>query len=594
MVLLGILSLFQAWIIPGFLFLLFFRNIKIIDNIVLSIPLSLILNYILIYTLVVFKFYNQTILSIIIFIELVLIVYILIRNYGISQLLSRVDIFFSLKDKNKLIKIEFSLINLTVLLLFIIYCFYALKNLGFPIQGGDPLDLWNEWALLWSKNQIPYNVEYPQAVPVLYSISYVLISNYEIEYFTSAVCIIYPIWIFVIFFRLSYLFPEKKILIKLSLIITTFFLFSILRNYALFIGYSDPILVLTATGVCFIFVYYFFKNKSDINSNIYLRDIILISLIASTPAITKQMGLLISFVFPIFFLIIRYCQKKSFIKNFLTISLIIFILSFSWYIFPIYEYSKINFDSSTTHFGRLSSDAMGDYKDMSVIQKVNLGLDSLFWKFKYLILILLLLSLNNRYSLIILFLIVLPYFFIWSLFFIADNRNFLMVSPFLGFVLSVGLLNLINFFSFFNYKLVKKFKIILILTFTFLFAFFLQEIKHNKKLISKSIEDKKLRGFSEVNILLYNYLRNTNPEHDIVTISDRVFTYLPNIGDRFIRTGCSEFINLADNKYKNKEYYLLLNKDYCDLDDLYKNRLDTIKMINLFDHKKHQFYFIAN
>ena len=48
MALAGILSIFQAWLIPGFLFLLFFRNIKILDNLVLSIPLSLVINYILI------------------------------------------------------------------------------------------------------------------------------------------------------------------------------------------------------------------------------------------------------------------------------------------------------------------------------------------------------------------------------------------------------------------------------------------------------------------------------------------------------------------------------------------------------------------
>ena len=41
------------------------------------------------------------------------------------------------------------------------------------------------------------------------------------------------------------------------------------------------------------------------------KDIMLVSLIAVTPAITKQMGLLISFVFPVFFLIIQHSQKKN-------------------------------------------------------------------------------------------------------------------------------------------------------------------------------------------------------------------------------------------------------------------------------------------
>ena len=261
MALAGILSIFQAWLIPGFLFLLFFRNIKIFDNLVLSIPLSLVINYILIYVLVNLNAYSQSILFIVIIFEFFFIFLILVRRFSFKVIIDEIDIFFSMEKQKKLINVNFSLINLIIFLLLIIYAFYALKNLGQPVHAGDPLDMWNSWAISWSKNEIPYYVEYPQAVPILYSISYVLLASYEVEYFTSAVCLIYPIWIFVIFFRLTYLFPEKKLLIKLSLIITTFFLLSILRNYSLFIGYSDPILVLTSTSVGYIFLYFFHKKK---------------------------------------------------------------------------------------------------------------------------------------------------------------------------------------------------------------------------------------------------------------------------------------------------------------------------------------------
>ena len=199
MAILGIFSILQAWVLPGFLFLLFFRDMKIIDKIVLSIPLSLVLNYIAIYILVVFNLYNQKSLFIFIIIELTFIIYILFKKYNFDYLIDEIDNFFSIKVKKKFINLELSLLNFIISFLLIIYIFYALKNLGQPVHGGDPLDMWNKWAVLWSKNVIPVNVEYPQAVPILYSISYVLISNYEVEYFTSAVCLIYPIWIFVIF-----------------------------------------------------------------------------------------------------------------------------------------------------------------------------------------------------------------------------------------------------------------------------------------------------------------------------------------------------------------------------------------------------------
>jgi hypothetical protein len=263
MVLVGILSIFQAWFIPGFLFLLFYRKIKILDVIVLSLPLSLVINYILIYVLVNLNLYSQSIFFIIILLEIILIFSILIKRYSFNFLISEIDKFFSMEKNSKLININFSLINLIILLLLVVYSFYALKNLGQPVQAGDPLDMWNKWAISWSKNEIPYHVEYPQAVPILYSISYVLLNSYEVEYFTSAVCLIYPIWIFVIFFRLTYLFPKKKLLIKLSLIITTLFLLSILRNYSLFVGYSDPILVLASTSIGYVFLYFFYEKKNN-------------------------------------------------------------------------------------------------------------------------------------------------------------------------------------------------------------------------------------------------------------------------------------------------------------------------------------------
>jgi len=50
MALLGMLTIAQAWFLPGFLFL-FFKKIKVIDKIIISLLLSLVLNYLIIYIL---------------------------------------------------------------------------------------------------------------------------------------------------------------------------------------------------------------------------------------------------------------------------------------------------------------------------------------------------------------------------------------------------------------------------------------------------------------------------------------------------------------------------------------------------------------
>ena len=73
----GILSLMQAWFLPGLSLLVLSKKLKLIDKLILSLPLSISLNYILVFILVLTKSYNQLSLYIIISIELFLIIYFL-------------------------------------------------------------------------------------------------------------------------------------------------------------------------------------------------------------------------------------------------------------------------------------------------------------------------------------------------------------------------------------------------------------------------------------------------------------------------------------------------------------------------------------
>ena len=589
MALLGILSVIQAWFLPGILFTLFFKKIKIIDNLVLSIPLSLVLNYLIVYSLVNFKLYNQKIFLLIITFEIIFIIFFIFKRYKLNELLNIIDNFFSLDKSRNTLKIDISLINLLILFLLTVYIFYFLKNVGQSIHVGDPLDLWNHWALLWSKNIIPYTTEYPQAVPILYSISYVLLNSHEVEFFTSAVCLIYPIWIFVIFFRLIYILPENKLIIKLSLIITSFFILSILRHYSLFIGYSDPILILTSTSAGFILIYDHIEKKNNrVIKKDTLKNIIFISFIAAAPAITKQMGLLVSYIFPMFYFLINFFEKKILYKNTIIISLIVFLISITWYAFPLYHYYQIDFES--TKFSRLSADSVKD--SPSLIDRLSHGLHYLFWYFKYLVIILILFSLKNRYALKVFSLIVLPYFLIWALFFGADARNFVMVSPFLGFILSIGLNNFIEIFDHINLKFIKTLKIILLTSFIILLAFSIHKIKNDEKIIFKSIESKMIRGNRDINTLLYNIFNYSQPDFDIISIQDVDFLYLPIIGKKVSTTSCENF-NLFLKKRNNREpFYLLINKKFCSISDLFQEKKYNFELKELFDHKNHIFYII--
>ena len=80
MILLGLLSLLQIWFIPGLTLLICKPKFKIIDLIILSLPLSMILNHYLVIFLVILKSYTQQTIIFIILIEFILLNYLFIKN----------------------------------------------------------------------------------------------------------------------------------------------------------------------------------------------------------------------------------------------------------------------------------------------------------------------------------------------------------------------------------------------------------------------------------------------------------------------------------------------------------------------------------
>ena len=111
---------------------------------------------------------------------------------------------------------------------------------------------------------------------------------------------------------------------------------------------------------------------------------------------------------------------------------------------------------------------------------------------------------------------------------------------------------------------------------------------------SEGDQSKKLRGNSEINILLYNSLNYNSPNYNIFYIADSSFSHLPIIGDKFIRKSCKQFNDLIEKDSKDQTFYLLLNINYCDFDDLLKERKNSYKIDKVFDYKNYQFYFFNN
>ena len=528
MLFLGILGLLQCWFLPGLAVLGFSKLLETKDKIILSPLISLIINYIIVSILVIFKQFSFNNLILVIITEILIIITLYRKKINFEQIK-----FLNIQKKINY-KVNFHFFEISIYAFLILFTFLAINTIGEVVHLGDPVMMWNEWSKEIYSNKIPKSGDYPLAYPILGAITYLILDTYEIEFFARIVCIIYPLWMFVVYFRLKNLLPNHFLHLFFTFLFSLLLIFYIFRHYALYIGYVDPILIY----ITFSLGYYFILIH---NKKIDFYDLFLLSLVIATPAVTKQTGIFLTAIVPLilFFFFIR--EKKEILFSFyIKLIFLTFLFSAIWYIYKIYGY-YIEFNDSSNVSG-LISQVQG-----SIFVKLKRGLNYSFGAFYLIVLFLFLFSIKNFYSRIILFFVVIPYFLIWSLLFGNDNRNLAIAIPAISYVLSIGLIEL---YDLIKNKINSKYIIYLGSLFLILVFFFAVNFVNNKRdrdyLLDKNIKKQMLRGNNlETNILIYeNLKKNINIK---IYTDDYNFTFLPNVEQRIILILCSKLETQLSN-----------------------------------------------
>lgn len=581
MILLGLLSLLQIWFIPGLTLLTYKPKFKLVDILILSLPLSMILNHYLVIFLVLLKSYSQVSIIILIIIEVILLNYFFIKNKSFfkKELIPFFN-FVGFKKKN----ISFDLFDLPIFSLFLIFFYIAIYNVGNVVENGDPITFYN-WTLIWVDNLIPSNsYDYPQLPSILSSLSYVLINNKEIDFFSTAIFLIYPFWIFLICYRLSSILKKYAYIIKLSLIFTLCILLYNFRHYALFNGLPDPSLAfLTCIGF-YLIVLIIKKIKFKIN-----YEMIIISLIMATPALMKQYGMFVSVIFPLFYYILDINNKNR-IKNFLLLSTLIFIFFSPWYLFKYYQIFFLETERS------MAPIIMSFYESSTTgIAKPLLSMKKIFGDIYILIIALIIMSFKNKIAQKIFIFFLLPYFSIYTFLFGLDYRFFSLAMPVTGLLCSIGIF---NFYSIlknrFDRKIIKNGYYASIILFLILFLIGLNHIRDPQKLQEISLIKKKKRGNPELNFLLYKYLKKDDEVKDVFVLRDIWnLPLLPNLNHKFHTELCTNLNKINENFIK-KKYYILIDKNEKTCSDenlLFLNKRNKKK---IFNHQNFVFFLIEN
>lgn len=568
MFLLGILGILQVWFLPGLTLLSFSRKLKLIDCIILSLPLSITLNTIIVSLLVIFKIYYQMSFLILVGLEVIIIFLNLYRSTYFRPSVLHLENFIKLK---KNIDFKFNSIDLVNLFFFIIICYFGLKTLGEVIHIGDAIRSFNPWSISWfNSNPLDFGF-YTPGISILMSVVYKFINNTDVEFFTRAILVIYPIWIFFIFYRTSILANKFQNYIKISLLITLFVFVYIFRNYGMYIGLNEPILFLTSSSTAFIFyLFYTLKNKLS-----YFEYLISGLIVISSP-ILKQTGFFICFIFPIFYLFF-FINTKNFrkiIKN--TFFIIIPIFGpFIW--ISIKAYNILFLKTQTSNLGFIISLNQGSLLDK---------LENIFGFMWIPFLTLIFLSLINKHSLKLFLIVSLPFFTLYYFYFGYDNRHISLIIPFLAINISFGIYELVNKFKIYNLKYPIYFFNFFGFILVILILLMLNNYRNTERLISSNLNKKNERGDKVLNSLIYHYVGKNN--YKILSIPDQMdFRYLPKIENRVIvKHNCK---NLLKNEEK---YYLLIKNSYCQnlIDEELKNYYKKNKFNALFFYNDHYLF----
>ena len=564
MLFLGTLALIQCWFLPGFVVLSFSRQLNNLDKIILSPLLSMFVNYLIVIFLVLINQFNFNNIILVILIEIFLI--------GLLYIKYSKSIFLKILNLRKVsLKFNFWAFDFIILLFFIIFFFLALNTIGEVIHLGDPIVMWNEWSKDIYLNKIPSTGDYPLAYPILGAITYILLGTFEIEFFARIVCLIYPLWIFIIYLRLKKLILDNKNVLYFTFLISLILIFYIFRHYALFIGYVDPILFFITFSLGYLYI--LFRDKK-----LSILDLLIVVFAISTPAITKQTGILLTAFLPFILIIFMIKENKEIkLSFFFKLTFLVFIFSASWYLFKIYGYIFEFGDASNVK--SLIKQVKG-----SNTFKLLRGLNYAFGIFYPVVIILFLIGLKNFYSRIIGLFLALPYFLIWALFFGNDNRNLSIAIPIIAFVLSVGLIEVINFIQKkINNKILIFVSTITFFFFIFVFFDFINEKRNREILINKTIEKQMLRGKNiATNNLIYENLKKY--EDKIFYTDDYNFTYLPKTDNRIILLDCSNL------NFQLKDSFLLFSiktKGICNERILNILSLKNNSYDKIFENKDH-------
>lgn len=296
----GILGLMQAALLPGLIVMKAgkFRG-GITEQLIRLLPLSLIVNYLLVFLLAALHLYTRPVMLVLIAAELLCVLWLYRGTLfqPVNQMVSRVSEALRRElqplsdalsgrpaDPSAAVRLWIWLISGCFALSGVLWGFHLCRlNFGTVFSGWDTLFSWNAYAETWAAGRIPkIGGMYPQLVSSNWSISYLLQGANAVQFFNTLLPPVFFLLIQVMLFDLG--FQRRESAFFFAAVIARFMMKKLMGDQ-LFDGYMD----VPAAAMSLLSVYTFLKaeNRDPADQR---QGIILGVLFAAAAAVTKQSG----------------------------------------------------------------------------------------------------------------------------------------------------------------------------------------------------------------------------------------------------------------------------------------------------------------
>ena len=333
----AILGIAFATFLPGLVFTAFFlRNTRVAsyDIFLISFPVSIVLNFLLVAGLVYFNLYETLTLRAICIVAIATFCVFLFWNS------KHTSMHFDLKNTLCICKTNERNIGLFLLGLFPLLYLWATHQTS-VFDHWDAVATWSRWAVNWYDQSPIASWGYPPTVPILYSIVDKMAGSTNLQIYAKQVAYIYPLFSMLCFWRAASISRHDRFLILITSLVFLFLFARANKDITfIFSGYADPFIAALAAYFFYLVILLKEEAKQDVS---FLRCMVFMSVLGislAAPALIKQNGIFLVFasMFYVVFFISGF-TKHIRLSHLLIVFTITGCISSSWYIYSFFKYN---------------------------------------------------------------------------------------------------------------------------------------------------------------------------------------------------------------------------------------------------------------